>query len=109
MIDSNRHAEQSTDTVSILGDRPLKQDLINVYTIGLPPEGLYPELVTFTHLNPNPVLVLDVEGHVRYLNLAARQVQEEFGLADADILTILPTNIVEIMRQCLESGTQVRR
>jgi signal transduction histidine kinase len=80
-----------------------------VHTIGLPPEGLYPELVTFTHLNPNPVLVLDAEGHVRYLNLAARQVQEEFRLADADILKILPTNIVEIMRQCLESGTQARR
>jgi two-component system NtrC family sensor kinase len=80
-----------------------------VYTIGLPPEGLYPELVTFTHLNPNPVLVLDAEGHVRYLNLAARQVQEDCGLADADILKILPTNIVEIMRQCLESGTPARR
>jgi two-component system, NtrC family, sensor kinase len=80
-----------------------------VHTIDLPPEGLYPELVTFTHLNPNPVLVLDAEGHVRYLNLAARQVQEEFKLADADILKILPANIVEIMRQCLESGTQARR
>jgi signal transduction histidine kinase len=80
-----------------------------VHTIGLPPEGLYPELVTFTHLNPNPVLVLDGEGHVRYLNLAARQVQKDCALADADILKILPTNIGEILRQCLESGTQARR
>ncbi len=80
-----------------------------MHTIDLPPEGLYPELVTFTHLNPNPVLVLDAEGHVRYLNLAARQVQEDFKLADEDILKILPANIVEIMRQCLDSGTQARR
>lgn len=78
-------------------------------TIGLPPEGLHQELVTFTHHNPNPVLVLDAEGHVRYLNLAARHVQEECGLADTDILKILPTNIGEIMRQCLDSGTQARR
>jgi two-component system, NtrC family, sensor kinase len=83
--------------------------VIDVHTIGLPPESLYSELVTFTHLNPSPVLVLDAQGHVRYLNLAARQMQKEFDLSDADILKILPTNIVEIMRQCLESGTQARR
>ena len=82
---------------------------MNVHTIGLPPEDLYPELVTFTHLNPSPVLVLDASGHVRYLNLAARELQKEFALADTDILKILPTNILEIMRQCLESGTQARR
>ena len=80
-----------------------------MHTIALPAEGLYPELVTFTHLNPNPVLVLDVEGHVRYLNLAARQVQKDCALPDADILKILPSNIGEILRQCLESGTQARR
>ncbi|WP_447984975.1 ATP-binding protein [Nitrospira sp. Nam74] len=80
-----------------------------MHTIGLPPEALYPELVTFTHLNPNPVLVLNSDGHATYLNLAARQVQKDCGLEDADVLKILPVNIVEIMRQCLESGTQARR
>ena len=94
---------------SVLGNAPLKQGLINVHKIGLFPEDLYPELVTFIHLNPNPVLVLDAEGPIRYINLAARQVQEDFGLADADILEIFPTDIVEIMRQCLESGTQAQR
>jgi len=95
--------------MSILGTATLEEDLNHVHTIGLPPEGLYPELVTFIHLNPNPVLVLDEEGPIRYLNLAARQVQEDLRLTDAEILKILPTNIVEIMRQCLESGAKVQR
>jgi two-component system, NtrC family, sensor kinase len=76
---------------------------------GLSPEGLHPELITFIHLNPNPVLALDAQGPIRYVNLAARQVQEDLGLADTDILKILPTNIGEIMGQCLESGTMARR
>ena len=78
-------------------------------TTGLPPEAFYPELVTFTHHNPSPVLVLDAEGRVRYLNLAARQMQQEMGLTEADILKVLPANLMEVVRQCLDCGTQVRR
>ena len=80
-----------------------------MHTTDLPPEAFYPELVTFTHHNPNPVLLLDAEGHVRYLNLAARQMQQEMGLTDADILKVLPANLIEVVRQCLDCGTQARR
>jgi len=95
--------------MSILGSATLEEDLINVHTIGLPPEGLYPELVTFIHLNPNPVLVLDPEGPIRYLNLAARQVQEDFKLTEGEILNILPANIMQIMQECLKSGMPTQR
>lgn len=78
-------------------------------TIDAVPQDLYPELVTFTHHNPNPVVIVDMEGHVKYVNLAALRVQQECHLSDADILKILPVNIADIIRQCHESGMPARR
>lgn len=80
-----------------------------MYTTDLPPQDFYPELVTFTHLNPNPVLVLDAGTSIRYLNLAARQMLKEFEMTEADALKVLPTNLKEIVQQCLECGVQARR
>lgn len=95
--------------MSKLASPPLTEDPVYARVNDLPPEELYPEFFTFTHLNPNPVLVLNTEGQIRYCNLATRQIQKELGLADADLLQIFPNNLVEILQQCLDSGRQVRR
>jgi two-component system NtrC family sensor kinase len=72
------------------------------------PASIHAELVAFAHLNPNPLLLLDPECRLHYCNMAARQVQADFGLSSADMLDVLPDRLPEIVEGCLASPAPQR-
>jgi signal transduction histidine kinase/CheY-like chemotaxis protein/HAMP domain-containing protein len=58
------------------------------------------KLAAFAKLNPNPAMELDASGRITYFNDAALRLAASVGLADPKML--LPNNIAELTRHCLD-------
>ncbi len=60
------------------------------------------KLAAFPQVNPNPVLEFAQDGKLSYANDAARALAKSLGRDD--LLSILPPNAADLVRECLNSG-----
>lgn len=65
-------------------------------------ESAIQKLAAFPRVNPNPILEFSADGALSYANDAARELART--LEKTDVLSILPANASELVRQSLESG-----
>jgi signal transduction histidine kinase/ActR/RegA family two-component response regulator len=68
-------------------------------------EAQVQKLADFAQLNPNPAIELNAQGEVTYANNAALDLARSEGYEEAQ--NILPGNIEELVRTCLESRQAV--
>ena len=70
-------------------------------------ESAIQKLAAFPRVNPNPILEFAGEGALTYANDAARELAKTLG--KEDVLSILPPNAAELVRQSLHSGQKSLR
>ncbi|MBD0316400.1 MAG: hypothetical protein ICV75_06890 [Nitrospiraceae bacterium] len=87
----------------------VQTDICETVSPGEPALALHPQLVTFAHCNPSPLFILNAEAGLIYCNHAARRTQQDLGLVGQDILTLLPADFPDIVRECLTSDAKPRR
>lgn len=87
----------------------VQTDICETVSPGEPAPTLHPQLVTFAHCNPSPLFILNAEAGLIYCNHAARRTQQDLGLTGQDILTLLPADFPDIVRECLTSDAKPRR
>jgi signal transduction histidine kinase len=66
-------------------------------------------LADFSSYNPNPILVVDLDGTVLYRNPAADNLLLDLGLAATDIATLLPAGLADLLHRSLRQGEDLRR
>ncbi len=65
-------------------------------------------LASFPENNPNIVLSMDLHGDIVYLNPHGKNMLQQLGLGEDQILQLFPTNHREIISTCLEQGITLR-
>ena len=61
----------------------------------------------FAEKNPGPLLVVDLQGDLLYMNPASSSFLKKQGKSDADYRDILPPGFVDIFNNCLEAGVSI--
>ena len=61
-------------------------------------EGHMGYLVSFPHMNPNPIIEVDFSGGVTFLNPAAQRVLQNLGMGNGDSKAFLPEDLNAILR-----------
>lgn len=83
---------------SIQYDQEHQEQLIKGYMRQITALSRFPES------DPNPVLKINLDGQVVYMNPAVRGLLDEMGLREQDVTQLLPADYRALVCECLRSG-----